>query len=94
MDWYAELKKKKEEVKTPTRRIPNLPSVSTQQAMLQDAYPEEKAGWGWAFLIVGGGIFIFWGLPLLQGKGAYNPGMSKPPPGYKPTRKSPGEIEE
>jgi hypothetical protein len=52
--------------------------------------PQKKAGWGWAFLIVGGGLFVFWGIPLFQGKGAYKPGMSKPP-GYAPTRNSPEE---
>ncbi len=57
------------------------------QAMAQTS---KKAGWGWAFLLVGTGVFVFWGIPLLQGKGAYKPGMSKPPPGYTPTRNSPG----
>ena len=52
--------------------------------------PQKKAGWGWALLIVGGGIAVFWGIPLLQGKGAFKPGMSKPQ-GYVPTRSSPSE---
>jgi hypothetical protein len=62
--------------------VPNNPQVMTPLS--------KKAGWGWAFLIVGGGIFIFWGIPLMQGKGKLQPGMSKTP-GYVPTRSSPGE---
>lgn len=68
-----------------------VPIAAPPGSVAAIANPQKKAGWGWAFLLVGGGIFVFWGIPLLQGKGAYKPGMSKPPPGYTPTRNSPGE---
>lgn len=73
---------------TPSTQVPitTPPTVIAQQAQ---ALAQKKAGWGWAFLIVGGGILVFWGIPLLQNKGVAQPGMSKPQ-GYIPTRSSPG----
>lgn len=78
------------------KRVPPGPgqvSVTSPPGSIQNIAQQtqqKKAGWGWAFLIIGGGIFVFWGIPLLQGKGGFKPGMSKPP-GYTPTRASPGE---
>ena len=66
------------------------PQIPAAPQDLRSYSSQKKSGWGLAFLIVGSGLFIFYGIPLLQGKGAYKPGMTRPP-GYVPTRKSPGE---
>ena len=73
----------------PIATSPSQVAIQSQSQTPQTP-PQKKAGWGWAFLIVGGGIFVFWGIPLIQGKGGFKPGITKPP-GYVPTRNSPEE---
>ena len=92
------LKEKRESEEILQRRIPQpspnqVPAMTPPSAVVkQIVAPAGKAGWGWIFLIVGGGLFVFWGIPLLQNKGGFKPGISKPP-GYVPTRLSPGTGE-
>jgi hypothetical protein len=40
--------------------------------------PQKKASTFWTITILGGILFVFYGLPLIQGKGVPKPGMSKP----------------
>ena len=92
-NWMDELQRQKERKEAEEilkRRITTQPSsqVQTGNTQVVQPKPKEKSGIGLALLIVGGGIFVFWGIPLLQGKGSVKPGMSKPP-GYVPTRTSP-----
>ena len=91
-DWEKATRELEDATTFPSTSPGQIPIVAAPTSMQAMVPPQKKAGWGWAFLILGSGIFVFWGIPLIQGKGKLNPGMSKTP-GYAPTRNSPGTSE-